>query len=222
MREIILDTETTGLNPSNGDRVVEIGCVELVNHISTGETYHQYINPEKPMPEEAFKIHGLSDDFLSTFPKMSEVIDDFLNFIADSPLIIHNAEFDLRFLNAELELLKRPLLNNNKAVDTVKLARNKFPGASVSLDALCKRFNVDNSSRSLHGALLDADLLASVYLELIGGKQPDFELSSKELMRKTVDEKQSNRNPRAYKLTEKENKAHKEFLEKLTKPIWTY
>ena len=222
MREVILDTETTGLNPSNGDRVVEIGCVELVNHISTGETYHQYINPEKPMPEDAFKIHGLSDDFLSTFPKMSEVIDDFLNFIADSPLIIHNAEFDLRFLNAELELLKRPPLNINKAVDTVKLARNKFPGASVSLDALCKRFNVDNSSRSLHGALLDADLLASVYLELIGGKQPDFELSSKELMRKTVDEKQSNRNPRAYKLTEKENKAHKEFLEKLTKPIWTY
>ena len=222
MREIILDTETTGLNPSNGDRVVEIGCVELVNHISTGETYHQYINPENPMPEDAFKIHGLSDDFLSTFPKMSEVIDDFLNFIADSPLIIHNADFDLRFLNAELELLKRPPLNINKAVDTVKLARNKFPGASVSLDALCKRFNVDNSSRSLHGALLDADLLASVYLELIGGKQPNFELSSKELMHNTVDEKQSNRTPRAYKLTEKENKAHREFMKKLTKPIWTY
>jgi len=220
MREVIVDTETTGLNPSNGDRVVEIGCIELVNHISTGETYHQYINPERLMPEDAFKIHGLSNDFLSTFPTISEIIDEFLNFIGDSPLIIHNAEFDIKFLNAELELLKRPPLNN-KAVDTVKLARNKFPGASVSLDALCKRFNVDNSSRSLHGALLDADLLASVYLELIGGKQPDFELSSKELIHKTLGEDQNKRTPRTYRLTEKENKSHREFLKKLTNPIWT-
>lgn len=221
MREVILDTETTGLNPSNGDRIVEFGCIELVNHISTGKTYHQYINPERPMPEEAFKIHGLSDEFLSKFPIMSDVIDEFLKFIADSPLIIHNAEFDLRFINTELERLKRPPLDISKTLDTVKLARIKYPGSSVSLDALCKRFNVDNSSRSLHGALLDADLLASVYLELIGGKQPDFELTRNEVIEKKKDEIKSSRTPRIYKLTEKEAAAHALFLKKINKPVWS-
>ena len=159
MREIILDTETTGLNSDNGDRIVELGCVELVNHIATGATYHQYINPERSMPDEAFQIHGLSEAFLSDFPIMSDIIDEFLDFIGVAPLVIHNAEFDLRFLNAELARLDKPPFNIKRSIDTVRLAREKFPGASVSLNALCKRFGIDNSSRSLHGALLDAHLL---------------------------------------------------------------
>ena len=221
MREVVLDTETTGLNPSNGDRIVEIGCVELLNHIPTGKTYHQYINPERTMPEEAFKIHGLSDEFLSKFPVMSKTIDLFLNFIADSPLIIHNAEFDLRFINSELERLNKATLKTSQTIDTVKLARKKYPGSSVSLAALCRRFNIDNSSRSLHGALLDADLLASVYLELIGGKQPDFELTSDEELEKITSVRESKLTPRIYTLTEKEVAAHALFLKKIIKPIWS-
>jgi len=220
MREVILDTETTGLNPSAGDRIVEIGCIELVNHVSTGKSYHQYVNPERPMPEEAFKIHGLSDEFLSKFPVMSEVVDEFLLFIGESPLVIHNAEFDIRFINSELERLNKPTFKVAEAIDTVKLARKKFPGASVSLDALCRRFNVDNSSRSLHGALLDADLLASVYLELVGGRQPDFDLTRNKAIKRSVGQKENNRNPRVFKLPEKEKAAHALFLKKIVKPIW--
>lgn len=220
MREIILDTETTGLNPSGGDRIVEIGCVELFNHVATGKTYHQYVNPQRPMPEEAFKIHGLSNDFLAGFPIMSDVIDDFLRFVGKSTLVIHNAEFDLGFINSELERLKKPFIDIRNTIDTVKLARKKFPGASVSLDALCKRFQIDNSNRVLHGALLDADLLSSVYLELLGGKQPDLELNA-DLVNK-IDEglKLTTHKPRTFELKDEEKLAHAQFLKKLVNPVW--
>ena len=220
MREVILDTETTGLNSDNGDRIVEIGCVELVNHVATGLTYHQYINPERPMPDEAFKIHGLSEVFLSEFPIMSDIVDEFLEFIGVAPLVIHNAEFDLRFLNAELGLLDKPAIDNKRAIDTVRLAREKFPGASVSLNALCKRFSIDNSSRSFHGALLDAHLLASVYLELVGGKQRGLELSTKDVANEAVATGGDHRDPRNFAVKDEELKAHARFLEKITNPIW--
>ena len=162
MREIVLDTETTGLDPAQGHRVVEIACIELINRIPSGRHYQTYINPERDMPEEAFRVHGLSADFLSGFPLFPEVADDFLAFIEDGALVIHNAAFDLGFLNAELGLMSRPALNGFEVVDTVALARRKFPGAPASLDALCRRFGIDNSDRDLHGALLDARLLADV------------------------------------------------------------
>ena len=220
MREVILDTETTGLNSDNGDRIVEIGCVELVNHVATGATYHQYVNPERPMPDEAFQIHGLSEAFLSEFPIMSDIIDEFLDFIGMAPLVIHNAEFDLRFLNAELARLDKPALKIKRAIDTVRLAREKFPGASVSLNALCKRFSIDNSSRSFHGALLDAHLLASVYLELVGGKQQGLELSTKEIANEVIATDGNRRASRNFAVTNDELKAHARILAKITKPIW--
>ena len=177
MREIVLDTETTGLRQNDGDRIVEIGCIELVNHIATGNSYHQYINPERPMPAAAFNVHGLNDEFLSDFPVMAEIMDQFIEFIGEeTPLIIHNAEFDIGFLNAELKRLEKPMIAITRSIDTVRMAKEKFPGAPASLDALCRRFSIDNTSRTLHGALLDAQLLSEVYLELIGGRQPDFEL----------------------------------------------
>ena len=220
MREVILDTETTGLNSDNGDRIVEIGCVELVNHVATGATYHQYVNPERPMPDEAFQIHGLSEAFLSEFPIMSDIIDEFLEFIGVAPLVIHNAEFDLRFLNAELARLDKPALKIKRAIDTVRLAREKFPGASVSLNALCKRFSIDNSSRSFHGALLDAHLLALVYLELVGGKQQGFELSTKEIANEVIATDGTRRDTRNFAVKDDELQAHARFLAKITKPIW--
>ncbi len=172
MREIVLDTETTGLDPYADHRLVEIGCIELVNHMPTGNQYHQYINPQRSMPKEAFDVHGLGDEFLAKQPVFAEVVDDFLEFIGmDSKLVIHNAAFDMKFLNAELSWLNKPLIANDRAIDTVQMARKKFPGSPVSLDALCRRFKIDNSNRTLHGALLDSDLLAVVYLELLGGRQ---------------------------------------------------
>ena len=178
MREIVLDTETTGLEPATGDRIVEIGAVELLNHMPTGRTYHQYLNPERMMPKEAFEVHGLGDDFLRDKPLFKAVARDFLAFIGDAPLIIHNAAFDMKFLNAELERVGLSPLPMARAVDTVQIARRKFPGSPASLDALCRRFGVDNSGREKHGALLDSEILAEVYLELIGGRQPDFGLAS--------------------------------------------
>lgn len=174
MREIVLDTETTGLSPKAGHKVVEIGCLELKNHIPTGNTFHCYINPDRDMPEEAFKVHGLSGDFLKDFPLFGDHADSFMDFLEDSPLIIHNAEFDLRFLNAELEFIDRPTLQGRPVIDTVLLARKKFPGAPANLDALCKRFQIDISKRTLHGALIDCELLAEVYIELLGGRQRGF------------------------------------------------
>ena len=178
MREVVLDTETTGLDPLSGHRIVEIGCVELVNHVASGRTYHQYVNPERDMPAEAFRVHGLSEEFLSGHPVFADIADAFVDFIGDAPLVIHNASFDMGFINAELARLKRPSIPMAQAVDTVSMARKKFPGAGASLDALCKRFQIDNTHRDLHGALLDSRLLAEVYLELIGGRQPDLELAA--------------------------------------------
>ncbi|NKB29288.1 MAG: DNA polymerase III subunit epsilon [Rhodobacteraceae bacterium] len=178
MREIVLDTETTGFDPGTGDRIVEIGAVELNGHIPTGRTYHQYINPERAMPDEAFQVHGLGDDFLRDKPKFAAIGQAFLDFIGDAKLVIHNAAFDIKFLNAELGWMKLPPIPWDQAIDTLEIARRKFPGSPASLDALCRRFNIDNSSRTLHGALLDSEILAEVYLELIGGRQPDFALAS--------------------------------------------
>jgi DNA polymerase-3 subunit epsilon len=175
LREVVLDTETTGLSPTGGDRLVEIGCVELINHIPTGKNFHVYINPLRSMPEEAFRVHGLSEEFLSDKPVFKQVADDFIAFIGDATLVIHNAPFDMGFLNRELELSGRKALANI-VVDTVMVARQKHPGARVSLDALCKHYGIDNSRRTLHGALLDSEILAEVYLELIGGKQVSLAL----------------------------------------------
>ncbi len=221
MREVVLDTETTGLNPATGDRIVEIGCVELVNHLPTGQSYHQYINPQRPMPDEAFRVHGLSDDFLADQPAMADVMADFIAFIGDAPLIIHNADFDMRFINSELNLLGQVQLKMTRAVDTVRMAREKFPGAPASLDALCKRFCIDNSSRSLHGALLDAQLLAEVYLELIGGRQPDFELAAERAGAPVAAQDATRRDPRPHAASEEELAAHKAFVDQLDNSIWS-
>lgn len=172
MREIVFDTETTGLDPTTGDRVVEIGCLELVNRLPSGETFHVYINPERDMPKEAEAVHGLSAAFLKDKPVFADVADSFLVFIGDAPLIAHNADFDMKFINAELRASGRGDLSAHKVIDTLSMARQKFPGAPASLDALCRRFGVDNSNRDLHGALIDSELLAGVYLELSGGRQP--------------------------------------------------
>ena len=177
MREIVLDTETTGFEPAEGHRIVEIGAVELFNHLPTGRTYHQYINPERQMPKEAFEVHGLGDDFLRDKPVFKAIGQAFLDFIGDAKLVIHNAAFDMKFLNAELEWAGLPGLPWARAVDTLAIARQKFPGAPASLDALCRRFGVDNSAREKHGALLDSEILAEVYLELVGGRQPDLVLA---------------------------------------------
>jgi len=177
IREIVLDTETTGLSPQTGDRLVEIGCVELINHLPSGRHFHQYINPQRDMPEEAFRVHGLSAAFLNDKPLFADVVDDFLEFIGDGKLVIHNAPFDMGFLNHELERAKRAKLSN-EVLDTVMLARKVHPGSRVSLDALCKTYGIDNSKRTLHGALLDSEILAEVYLELIGGRQVGFALST--------------------------------------------
>ncbi|WP_415184868.1 DNA polymerase III subunit epsilon [Phaeovulum sp.] len=177
MREIVLDTETTGFEPAEGDRIVEIGAVELFNHVPTGRTYHQYINPERVMPVAAFEVHGLGDDFLRDKPRFAAVAQAFLDFIGpEAKLVIHNAAFDMKFLNAELGWARLPLLPMERALDTLAIARRKFPGSPATLDALCRRFGVDNSGREKHGALLDSEILAEVYLELIGGRQPDFGL----------------------------------------------
>lgn len=177
MREVVLDTETTGFDPQTGDRIVEIGAVELFNHMPTGGVYHQYINPERAMPEDAFAVHGLSNAFLADKPVFADVAEAFLDFVGDAKMVIHNASFDMKFLNAELGWAKKPRLPMDQAIDTLEIARKKYPGAQNSLDALCRRFAVDNSAREKHGALLDSELLAEVYLELVGGRQPDFGLA---------------------------------------------
>lgn len=177
MREIVLDTETTGFDAEGDDRIVEIGALELVNHLPTGRTFHVYINPERSMPQGAFEVHGLGDDFLRDKPKFKQIASDFIDFIGpDARLVIHNATFDMRFLNAELRRANLAVLPMSRALDTLEIARKRFPGSPATLDALCRRFGVDNSGRELHGALLDSELLAEVYLELIGGRQPDLVL----------------------------------------------
>lgn len=224
MREIVLDTETTGFKADEGDRLVEIGCIELVNHIPTGRHYHVYINPERSMPEEAFKVHGLSDDFLRDKPVFAAVAQDFCDFIGEDPLVIHNPQFDLGFLNAELARLQGfPHIAMERAIDTVRLARQKFPGAQVSLDALCKRLNIDNSARVKHGALLDAELLAEVYLELIGGRQQGLGFAGSadgETILAAQAPRGPVRPPRPHVATPEELAAHAAFVAKLKDPLW--
>ena len=230
MREIVLDTETTGFEPSEGHRIVEIGAVELVNHMPTGRTYHQYINPERAMPTEAFEVHGLGDDFLRDKPRFAQIAEAFLAFIgADAQLVIHNASFDMKFLNAELGWAGHGPIAGNRALDTLAVARRKFPGAPSSLDALCRRFGIDNSSREKHGALLDSELLAEIYLELIGGRQPDFGLSESsagavqpgpEAMREAW-KAHRRPDPLPPRLTGDETAAHAAFVEGMgDKAIW--
>ena len=219
MREVVLDTETTGLDPRSGHRIVEIGCVELINHMATGKHFHKYLNPERDIPEQASVIHGLTEEFLSSQPVFADIAEEFEAFIGDSTLVIHNAEFDLGFINAEREKISLPPIAPNLAIDTVSLARRKFPGAQANLDALCRRFKIDNSDRSLHGALKDARLLAEVYLELIGGRQQNLGLSAEE--RKIVEAAEKNRRPpRPHAPTDAEQLAHAQFIEKLESPIW--
>jgi DNA polymerase-3 subunit epsilon len=177
MREIVLDTETTGLDPLDGHRLVEIGCIELINRIPSGQTFHQYFNPQRGMPAEAFAVHGLSEEFLKDKMFFAEVADDLIAFLGDAPLVIHNAAFDLGFLNAELDRAGRPPIGRERMVDTLLLARRKHPGGSNRLDDLCGRYAIDNSRRTKHGALLDAELLAEVYVELIGARQAQLVLS---------------------------------------------
>ncbi|MBL4768442.1 MAG: DNA polymerase III subunit epsilon [Rhodobacteraceae bacterium] len=223
MREIVLDTETTGFDPESGDRIVEIGAVELYNHVATGETYHQYINPERGMPNEAFEVHGLGDDFLRDKPKFAQIGQAFLDFIGDSKLVIHNASFDMKFLNAELGKMGLPKLPWEQAIDTLAIARKKFPGSPASLDALCRRFGIDNTSRTLHGALLDSEILAEVYLELIGGRQPDFGLSVGNGDNASGSDWRAM--PRATilpsRISDKERAAHNKFVEDMgDKALW--
>lgn len=226
MREIVLDTETTGLDPATGDRIVEIGCLELINHVPTGRTLHHYINPERDMPEEAFAVHGLSTEFLSGYPVFAALADEIVEFLGDAVLVIHNAAFDMKFINAELKRLARPEIPMSQALDTVQLARRKYPGAQVSLDALCRRFEIDNGHRTLHGALLDADLLAAVYLELIGGRQPDLALASDGVATeggapRTVESAAgSYRAPRPHAPSADELAAHRGFLKSIKEPLW--
>ena len=224
MREIVLDTETTGIDPLNGDRIVEIGCVELFNHIATGNHYHAYLNPERDMPAEAEAVHGLSAAFLSDKPIFAAVVGDFLDFIGDSQLVIHNATFDIGFLNAELTRLGMGKLGN-PVVDTVKIARKRFPGAPASLDALCRRFEIDNSNRTLHGALLDSQLLAEVYLELMGGRQPDLVLAGAPAAQVVADGSvpkvaRMARPPRPHAPSAEELAAHEGFVKGLKNAAW--
>jgi DNA polymerase III subunit epsilon len=224
MREIVLDTETTGFDPATGHRVVEIGCVELINHVRTGEHFHVYLNPERDMPEEAFNVHGLSEEFLSDKPLFADVADAFCDFIAESRLVIHNADFDMKFLNWELKAIGREIMPRDRALDTVAMARKRFPGSPVSLDALCRRFGIDNSNREKHGALLDSELLADVYLELIGGREPGLALASSRQAavaeaKETAVIREA-RPPRPHAATEEERAAHGEFVAKLTDALW--
>lgn len=222
MREIALDTETTGLDPSDGHRIVEIGCVELDNHVPTGEVWQTYVNPERDMPDGAFQVHGLSESFLAGHPVFAEIAEDFLGFLGDSKLVIHNAAFDLRFINAELAMLGLTAIPSARAIDTVQMARTRFPGAQASLDALCRRFNIDNSSRTKHGALLDAELLAEVYIELAGGRQRGLALvtQASEIPTDPRSGDRSYREPRPHAASATDLSAHAAFLEQLTDPIW--
>ena len=234
MREIVLDTETTGFEPHEGDRIVEIGAVELIGHVPTGRTYHQYINPMRSMPEGAFGVHGIGPDLLEPpraaengevtlrdKPVFADIAQSFLDFVGDAKMVIHNAAFDMKFLNAELGWLNRPHLPMDQSLDTLAIARRKFPGSPASLDALGRRFAIDNSNRTLHGALLDSEILAEVYLELIGGRQPDFGLgaaaskSSSTAIASDDWRPQQRPTPLSPRITKEEAAAHHAFIESL-------
>jgi DNA polymerase III subunit epsilon len=225
MREIVLDTETTGLDPLRGDRLVEVGCVEIFNRMPTGQTFHRYFNPQRDMPAEAFAVHGLSSEFLATKPLFEEEVDDFLTFIGDAPLVIHNASFDISFINAELDRLKRAPILRDRLVDTLLLARRKHPGVSNRLDDLCSRYSIDNSRRTKHGALLDAELLAEVYVDLIGARQSQLILASesREIRISGLGDmpRRQREIPLAPRVTEADRAAHRDFVLTLgDKPIW--
>ena len=225
MREIVLDTETTGLDPLRGDRLIEIGCVEIFNRMPTGQTFHRHINPERQISAEALAVHGLSNEFLADKPLFADVVDEFLAFIGDAPLVIHNASFDVGFINAELDRLNLPLIARARLVDTLLLARRKHPGVSNRLDDLCSRYAIDNSSRTKHGALLDAELLAEVYVDLIGARQSSLILSTdtREIrVSGTADMPRRRRPvPLAPRLTESDREAHRAFIATLgDKPVW--
>jgi DNA polymerase-3 subunit epsilon len=231
-REIILDTETTGLDPAEGHRLVEFGAVEVMNYVPTGRQLHIYINPDRDVPAEAVAVHGLTRTFLSDKPHFAEIFTDILDFIGDAPLVIHNAEFDMRFLNAELKTVGHPALKN-KIVDTLLVARRRFPGSPASLDALCRRFNIDNSNRDLHGALLDSQLLAEVYLELMGGRQHGLGLNAgldvaadaglqpaQDAVSITQDRPRKERPLRHFAPNQKESAAHEAMVQALQEPVW--
>jgi len=223
MLEVVLDTETTGLDPAAGHRIVEIGCVELKNHMPTGRTYHQYINPERDMPSEAFAVHGLSEEFLTGHPVFAGVAEAFLTFIGDATLVIHNAEFDMGFINAELRACDLTAIPMDRAIDTVAMARRKFPGARANLDALCQRFGIDNTDRELHGALKDSKLLADVYLELIGGRQHGLELKTDKKEASSTTNQQAERRfrePRPHAPSPDELAAHKDFVAAIENNLW--
>lgn len=240
MREVVLDTETTGLNPDKGDRIVEIGAIELVNHIPTGKTFHSYLNPmiQGEMPEESFKVHGLSTDFLSNKPLFSEIVENFINFIGGSKLIIHNAKFDIGFLNYEIQRLENSnedLYENlpykeikyENVVDTLEIAKKLYPGKSVSLDSLCTKFGINNKRKGNHGALIDTEILAEVYLELAGGKQPvlqfsQFKYETDEVQKRTVEKKNFSRKNilSGDRLSQKEKTLHKELIFEMKKNFW--
>lgn len=224
MREIVFDTETTGLSFAGGDRLVEIGCVEMVNRVETGRTFHAYYHPERNMPADAQAVHGISEAFLSDKPKFAEAVDDLIDFLGDAPLVAHNAGFDFSFLNGELTRCGRQIVHINRMVDTLQIARSRHPGAKHTLDALCSRFGVDRSHRVLHGALLDAQLLAQVYVELLGGRQIGLGLvddapvveSAQIVVRRPV----TVRPPRTFRPSDTELAAHAAFVSKLQDPLW--
>ena len=225
MREIIFDTETTGFDPKNGDRMVEVGCIEMVHRVPTGRTFHAYFNPQRSMPAEAEAVHGLSDAFLADKPLFSELAQDFLDFIEDSPMVAHNAGFDFTFINAELALCGMAEVGRHRMIDTVALAKVRHPGAKLSLDALCTRYGIDRSHRTKHGALLDAELLAQVYVELRGGRQIGLELVAETTeivteIKVLVRKDRIFRQPRSHVATAEELAAHAEFLKSVDTPLW--
>ncbi len=228
MIEIVLDTETTGMDPTEGHRIVEIGCIELDNHMPTGRTYHQYINPERDVPAEVVAVHGLTEERLKSEPTFGEIVGDFLDFLGtDSKLVIHNAEFDMKFINAELKMFGFPSIDKRRIIDTLWMARKKFPGSPANLDALCRRFQIDNSNRTLHGALLDSELLAEVYMELLGGRQRGLDIDTKKetnqeettnISTKTIE--RTYREPREFSANDDEIASHSKMLEDLKNAIW--
>jgi len=221
-REIILDTETTGLEPQTGHRIVEIGAVEMRNKVLTGKKFHFYINPERDMPSDAYRIHGISGEFLKDKPKFAEIANEFISFIGNSKLVIHNAPFDIKFLNHELSLINKPSLDLENTIDTLIIARKKFPGMKTNLDALCRRFNVDNSARTFHGALRDAALLAEVYVELMGGRQASFNLNKNQTKSEVIEIQTTNKYKEKRTIvimpTKEELKNHKMFLAQMSGP----
>lgn len=226
MREIVLDTETTGMDPAQGDRMVEIGCIELVNHMPTGKNLQLYINPEREISQEVIAVHGITNEFVADKPTFAECYMDFIDFIGkDSKLVIHNAEFDMKFINYQLGKVGHPAISWSRVVDTLAMARKKFPGSPANLDALCRRFDIDNTERIYHGALLDSELLAEVYLELLGGRQHGLGLAAEKSKAQTAQSQNAKasrkfREPRPHAISDEEKAAHAALLEKLDDPIW--